>query len=85
MQTIEIYTKPTCGYCHMAKRVLTAKGVSFTEVNITAQPEKRAEMIQRAKGGTTVPQIFIGGKHVGGCDDLMALDRQGKLDALLSA
>jgi glutaredoxin 3 len=85
MQTIEIYTKPTCGYCHMAKRVLTAKGVSFTEVNITAQPEKRAEMIQRAKGSSTVPQIFIGGKHVGGCDDLMALDRQGKLDALLSA
>jgi len=69
----------------MAKRVLTAKGVSFTEVNITAQPEKRAEMIQRAKGGSTVPQIFIGGKHVGGCDDLMTLDRQGKLDGLLSA
>ncbi|MDA0720110.1 glutaredoxin 3 [Yoonia sp.] len=85
MQTIEIYTKPTCGFCHMAKRVLTAKGVSFTEVNITAQPEKRAEMIQRAKGGSTVPQIFIGGKHVGGCDDLMTLDRQGKLDGLLSA
>ena len=85
MQTIEIYTKPTCCFCHMAKRVLTAKGVSFTEVNITAQPEKRAEMIQRAKGGSTVPQIFIGGKHVGGCDDLMTLDRQGKLDGLLSA
>ena len=85
MQTIEIYTKPTCGFCHMAKRVLTAKGVSFTEVNITAQPEKRAEMIHRAKGGSTVPQIFIGGKHVGGCDDLMTLDRQGKLDGLLSA
>lgn len=85
MQTIEIYTKPTCGFCHMAKRVLTAKGVSFTEVNITAQPEKRAEMIQRAKGGSTVPQIFIGGKHVGGCDALMMLDRQGKLDGLLSA
>jgi glutaredoxin 3 len=85
MQHVEIYTKPTCGFCHMAKRVLTSKGVSFAEVNITAQPEKRAEMIQRAKGGSTVPQIFIGGKHVGGCDDLMALDRQGKLDALLSA
>jgi glutaredoxin 3 len=85
MQHVEIYTKPTCGFCHMAKRVLTSKGVSFAEVNITAQPEKRAEMIQRAKGGSTVPQIFIGGKHVGGCDDLMALDRQGKLDALLSS
>jgi glutaredoxin 3 len=85
MQNVEIYTKPTCGFCHMAKRLLSAKGVSFAEVNISAQPEKRAEMIQRAKGGSTVPQIFIGGKHVGGCDDLMALDRQGKLDALLSA
>jgi glutaredoxin 3 len=69
----------------MAKRVLSAKGVSFTEVNITAQPEKRAEMIQRAKGSSTVPQIFIGDQHLGGCDDLMTLDRQGKLDALLSA
>lgn len=85
MQNVEIYTKPTCGFCHMAKRLLTAKGVSFAEVNITAQPDKRAEMIQRAKGGSTVPQIFIGGAHIGGCDDLIALDRQGKLDALLSA
>ncbi|MFU8822706.1 glutaredoxin 3 [Yoonia sp.] len=85
MQNVEIYTKPTCGFCHMAKRLLTSKGVSFAEVNITAQPEKRAEMIQRAKGGSTVPQIFVGGKHIGGCDDLMSLDRQGKLDALLSA
>ena len=85
MQNVEIYTKPTCGFCHMAKRILSSKGVSFAEVNITAQPEKRAEMIQRAKGGSTVPQIFIGGTHIGGCDDLMTLDRQGKLDALLSA
>jgi glutaredoxin 3 len=85
MQKIEIYTKPTCGYCHMAKRVLSAKNAAFAEVNITAQPEKRAEMIQRAKGASTVPQIFIGGRHIGGCDDLMALDRAGKLDALLSA
>ena len=85
MQNVEIYTRPTCGFCHMAKRLLSTKGVSFAEVNITAHPEKRAEMIQRAKGGSTVPQIFIGGTHIGGCDDLMALDRQGKLDALLSA
>lgn len=85
MKNVEIYTRPTCGFCHMAKRLLSAKGVSFSEVNITAQPEKRAEMIQRAKGGSTVPQIFIGDTHVGGCDELMALDRQGKLDALLSA
>lgn len=85
MATIEIYTKPTCGFCHMAKRLLTSKGVSFVEVNISAHPERRAEMIQRAKGGSTVPQIFIGDVHVGGCDDLFALDRGGKLDALLAA
>ena len=84
MKTVEIYTKPTCGFCHMAKRLLSAKGVGFSEVNITAEPNRRAEMIQRANGGSTVPQIFIGGKHVGGCDDLMALDRSGKLDAMLS-
>ncbi|MBE0413105.1 glutaredoxin 3 [Yoonia sp.] len=85
MSMIEIYTKPTCGFCHMAKRLLTAKGVSFTEVNISAQPERRGEMIQRAGGRSTVPQIFINGKHVGGCDQLLGLDRQGKLDAMLTA
>lgn len=85
MPKIEIYTKPTCGYCHMAKRVLAAKGAAYTEVNITAQPDKRGEMIQRASGSSTVPQIFIAGQHIGGCDDLMALDRAGKLDALLRA
>lgn len=85
MPKIEIYTKPTCGYCHMAKRVLAAKGAAYTEVNITAHPDKRGEMIQRAKGSSTVPQIFIAGQHIGGCDDLMALDRAGKLDALLRA
>jgi glutaredoxin 3 len=85
MATVEIYTKPTCGFCHMAKRLLDAKGISFSEVNISAQPERRAEMIQRANGGSTVPQIFIGGTHLGGCDDLMGLERSGKLDALLAA
>lgn len=85
MAHVEIYTKPTCGFCHMAKRLLSTKGVSFAEVNITAQPDRRAEMIQRANGGSTVPQIFIDGTHIGGCDDLMALDRGGKLDALLAA
>jgi glutaredoxin 3 len=85
MSNIEIYTKPTCGFCHMAKRLLNSKGVSFAEVNISAQPERRAEMIQRANGGSTVPQVFIGGKHLGGCDDLMALERSGKLDAMLAA
>ncbi|WP_342077458.1 glutaredoxin 3 [Yoonia sp. SS1-5] len=85
MPTVEIYTKPTCGFCFMAKRLLKSKGVSYAEVNIRAQPERRAEMIQRANGGTTVPQIFIDGKHVGGCDDLMALERGGKLDGMLAA
>ncbi|MDX8353060.1 glutaredoxin 3 [Cognatiyoonia sp. IB215182] len=85
MANVEIYTKPTCGFCFMAKRLLQSKDVSFAEVNISAQPERRAEMIQRANGGSTVPQIFIGGTHVGGCDDLMALERAGKLDAMLAA
>ena len=85
MAHVEIYTKPTCGFCHMAKRLLTSKGISFAEVNISAQPERRSEMIQRANGGTTVPQIFVDGTHVGGCDDLFALERGGKLDALLAA
>ena len=85
MANIEIYTKPTCGFCHMAKRLLNSKGATFSEVNITMQPKRRAEMIQRANGSSTVPQIFIDGTHVGGCDDLMALERRGKLDALLAA
>ena len=85
MATVEIYTKPTCGFCHMAKRLLNYKGISFAEVNISAEPNRRAEMIQRANGGSTVPQIFVDGTHIGGCDDLMALERGGKLDALLAA
>lgn len=85
MANVEIYTKPTCGFCHMAKRLLKSKNVSFAEVNIMMQPKRRAEMIQRANGGSTVPQIFIDGAHIGGCDDLMALERAGKLDALLAA
>ncbi|SMY07154.1 glutaredoxin 3 [Flavimaricola marinus] len=85
MSTVEIYTTPTCGFCHAAKRLLTSKGASFSEVNVMAQPERRAEMTQRANGGRTVPQIFIDGKHIGGCDDLYELDRAGKLDPLLSA
>ena len=84
MKTVEIYTSPTCGYCHMAKGLLTRKGVSFTETDVTASPDKRAEMVQRANGGRTVPQIFIGDSHVGGSDELHALERQGKLDALLA-
>ena len=85
MQPVEIYTSPLCGFCHAAKRLLNSKGVEFSEVDVWAEPERKAEMIERANGGRTVPQIFIGGKHVGGCDDLHALERAGKLDAMLAA
>lgn len=83
MQTVDIYTSPLCGYCHAAKRLLTQKGITFHEVDVLANPDRKPEMIKRANGGHTVPQIFIGQTHVGGCDDLFALDRAGKLDALL--
>lgn len=85
MQTIEIYTSPLCGFCHAAKRLLTQKGATFTEIDVLSNPDRKPEMIQRANGGRTVPQIFIGATHVGGCDDLYALDRAGKLDPLLAA
>lgn len=85
MKPVEIYTSPLCGFCTAAKRLLTKKGVNFSEINLAAQPARRSEMVQRAKGARTVPQIFIGETHVGGCDDLYALERAGKLDALLSA
>ena len=85
MKPVEIYTSPLCGFCHAAKKLLTTKGVSFSEIDVWEQPERKAEMIQRANGGRTVPQIFVGETHVGGCDDLYALDRAGKLDALLAA
>ncbi|MBB5721347.1 glutaredoxin 3 [Loktanella ponticola] len=85
MATIEMYMKPTCGFCHAAARMLDSKKASYATINILAQPAKRAEMIQRAKGGSTVPQIFIDGKHIGGYDDLNALNARGKLDALLKA
>ncbi|SEQ87787.1 glutaredoxin 3 [Thalassovita taeanensis] len=84
MQPVEIYTSPFCGFCHSAKRLLTQKGVSFSEIDVMADPTRKPEMIQRANGGRTVPQIFIGDTHVGGCDELYALDRAGKLDALLA-
>lgn len=85
MKPVEIYTSPLCGYCHAAKRLLTQKGVRFSEVDVLAEPGRKAEMIKRANGGRTVPQIFIGEIHVGGSDDLHALERAGKLDALLAA
>ncbi|WP_323035131.1 glutaredoxin 3 [Pararhodobacter sp.] len=85
MAKIEIYSSPFCGYCHRAKRLLSTKGASFTEIDVIADPTRKAEMVKRANGGRTVPQIFINGVHVGGSDDLHALDRQGKLDAMLAA
>ncbi len=83
MQSVEIYTTEWCGYCQSAKRLLKQKGVDFAETDVSA-PALRAAMIQRAGGRTTVPQIFIGGRHVGGCDELYALERAGKLDPLLA-
>ena len=85
MKQVEIYTSPLCGFCHAAKRLLNEKGVNFSEIDVLAQPDRKPEMIQRANGGRTVPQIFIGDTHVGGCDDLYARDRAGKLDSLLAA
>jgi glutaredoxin 3 len=84
MKPVEIYTSPLCGFCHAAKRLLMQKGVSFSEIDVFANPGRKPEMIQRANGGRTVPQIFVGETHVGGCDDLYALERAGKLDALLA-
>jgi glutaredoxin 3 len=84
MKDIEIYTTPTCGYCHAAKRLLASKGASFREISVTGQPDLRQEMMSRS-GRHTVPQIFIGGVHVGGCDDLFALERSGKLDPMIAA
>lgn len=83
MAKVEIYTKMGCPYCTRAKRLLDAKGAAFEEHDITLGGPQRAEMIQRANGRTTVPQIFIDGQHVGGSDDLVALDARGGLDPLL--
>ncbi len=85
MANIEIYTKRTCGYCMMAKRLLNRKDVSFTEIPVGGDREKLAEMMQRSNGGRTVPQIFIDNEHIGGFDDMNALDQAGKLDPLLTA
>lgn len=83
MTQVTIYTASLCPYCHMAKELLRAKCVAYQEVDVTGQPALRAEMREKAGGRNTVPQIWIGTQHVGGCDDLMCLDRAGKLDALL--
>jgi glutaredoxin 3 len=82
---VEIYVKSTCPYCFRAQRLLEGKGVQFETYVLDYGGPLREEMIQRASGRTTVPQIFINGQHVGGCDDLYALDRQGKLEQILAA
>lgn len=84
MQPVTIYTKPYCGFCHAAKRLLDKKGVAYTEIDIQARPERRAEMIQKSGGRFTVPQIWIGQTHVGGFDDMYDLEHMGKLDPLLA-
>lgn len=85
MPPVEIYTTPWCGYCRAAKALLTRKSVPFTEIDVSADPDRRREMLARANGRWTVPQIFIGATHVGGSDDLHALEHAGKLDQLLAA
>ena len=85
MPVVEIYSKTTCSYCWQAKRLLDSKGVDYKEILIGYDSPERDVMIQRANGRTTVPQIFIDGRHIGGCDDLYALDRRGQLDPLIAA
>lgn len=85
MARVEIYTTPTCPYCIAARKLLTQKGAAFEEISVAGDPEGRRRMSERAGGRTTVPQIFIDGKHIGGCDDLHALDAEGGLDPLLAA
>ena len=85
MARVEIYTKFMCPYCARAKRLLESKGIDYEETEISMSADKREEMIQRANGRSTVPQIFIDGRHIGGSDDLAELDRSGGLDPLLQA
>ena len=84
MVDVVIYTRQLCGYCSAAKRLLQQKGVTFTEFDATLNPEFRQEMIQKSNGRMTFPQIFIGANHIGGCDELHALDRAGQLDPMLA-
>lgn len=85
MAKVEIYTSKLCGFCHAAKRLLDSKGVEFDETDVGRDANKKGEMITRANGGRTVPQIFIDDAHVGGCDELYELERSGKLDPMLAA
>lgn len=85
MASVIIYTRQFCGYCSSAKALLEQKGVDYVEHDATGKPELRSEMVEKSRGRNTFPQIFINGMHVGGCDDLHALNRAGKLDPLLAA
>jgi glutaredoxin 3 len=85
MSKVTIYTKPYCPFCIRAVDLLEKKGVAFTEVEAAFDPDKRQEMIRRAGGRATFPQIFVGDQHIGGCDEMMALERSGQLDPLLAA
>lgn len=85
MPKITIYTSTLCPYCHLAKELLRKKGVNYDEIDVTGRPDLRSQMTTLAGGRVTVPQIFIGELHVGGCDDIHALDRAGRLDPLLSS
>ena len=85
MVKLEIYTKATCGFCSRAKKLLELKRVEYEEYRVDGGGPKKDEMVERAGGRMTVPQIFIGGKHIGGCDDLMTLERDGRLDEMLAA
>lgn len=84
MAEVTIYTKPLCPYCHGARDLLDAKGIAYTEIDIAREPGRKAEMIARS-GRMTVPQIFAGERHLGGCDDIYALDGRGELDSILAA
>jgi glutaredoxin 3 len=85
MASVEIYTRKYCSYCHFAKELLSRKGVAFHEIDVTGDADIRRQMTERTHGRSTLPQIFIGAKHIGGCDELYALDDAGELDPLLHA
>ena len=85
MAKVEIYTSPLCGFCHAAKRLLDGKGVAYEEFDVMFKPDLKKEMLQRSDGRRTVPQIFIDGHGIGGCDELHALEASGKLDSMLEA
>jgi len=85
MVSVEVYSSMLCGFCYRAKKLLERKGVAFTEIDLMVHPSRRVEMVERSGGRTSVPQIFIGGRHIGGCDELFALEASKKLDPLLQA